>query len=302
MRQLVTFARLRGLLAALVLFIFVLPAHAAHPNGYPIHIHSLCSDQVYLNSSAGDLMHAANHNAGGVTWQNWGHPVGYTLWGKPTLASWGASRMDIYSTAIDGVGAKKLFHRSWDDGTDSGWQLVSTHPGCTQIPCPYNFDPGSPPSATSWGPNNVVLSIVDQSVAPHLVTGTSTDGLNFGWADRSNNGDWLEPTAAPDVGSHDSGTADVFVTDIFHNIQHFWIVNGSAGWDASPPNNSGQPVKAGTGPAVVGRGDQRFLLQYTGADNSVWQREYNFGWRSWVRILWPGGVNSTYSESDVSSW
>src|SRR6185437_27819 len=106
----------------------------------------------------------------------------------------------------------------------------------------------------------------------------------------------LDTTAAPDIGSHDDGTFDVYATDTsFYDpsLQHFSHVEGTP-TDPAPDRmqNSydydhinGQKVKPGTGPSIVGRGDQRFVVEYTGADGSVWQREYDFGFKNWTRIL-----------------
>ncbi len=247
---------------------------------------------TFTLAGSGDLWQAAIQ-PGWTTaqWRNWGHPIGYTLIGKPAVASWGASRLDIYALAAAGL-TKVLFHRSWDDGTDSGWQLLASSP---------YFTPGSSPTAASWGPGNVVVGVLSTNGPPNLWYAISSDGQNFaGWTAAGNNGYSLDSNASPAVGSHDEGTADFFVSDAVGSLKHFWLTNygGTSGWDSL--GNSGTRAKSGTGPTVVGRGDQRLLAGYTGDDGSFWQREYDFGWEaSWHRILWPGG---TYNEGQVSSW
>ncbi|MGH7327827.1 MAG: hypothetical protein ACREJX_05705 [Polyangiaceae bacterium] len=56
---------------------------------------------------------------------------------------------------------------------------------------------------------------------------------------------------------------------------------------------------SGTGPSVVGMGDQRFMLEYTGSDESIWQIEYDFGFNHFTRLH---DVNGSPRDPDVSSW
>ncbi len=271
------------------------PAAVSHD---PEHI------DVFARATSGDLWQRATANGGQSLsqWADWGRPTGYVFAGRPTIASWGANRIDIYAVGTPtGGGARALFHRSWDDYLDSGWQAVVTNCG---LSCSgQNFTPGGAPGATSWGPGGVQVAILDDATVPNLWVGQSTDGQAFTWNNVGNNNDWLDPAAAPDLGSHDVNTVDVFVADIFHTLQHYWISNGTSGWD--PPGNNGNPlslptaVKSGTGPSVVGRGDYRLLVNYTDANNSVWQREYDFGWKNWQQILYNSG---TAQDSDVSAW
>jgi hypothetical protein len=254
---------------------------------------------VYETSAAGDIWHIASQDGGAThtIWQNWGHPSTFTFSGRPAVTSWGSNRMDIYAVAQTGS-SKALWHRSWDDGNDSGWLLVLTP----------SFTVSSPPGATSWGPANVEVALVD--TAGNLQVGTSTDGQTITWLNEGNTTPALDVNAAPDIGSHDANSYDVYATDTSYlspGLEHFYYSSTAiptTGWnrlgnsyDADPVH--GQKVKIGTGPTIVGRGDQRFMLEYTGQDGSVWQREYDFGFKSWTQILYSSG---TFYDADVSAW
>ncbi len=251
--------------------------------------HDPYSIDVFLNTTSGELWQAASPDGGqSHTWNNWGHPSGYVFSGKPTVASAGSNMLDIYAIAIPtGGGARALFHRSWNDYVDSGWLAMS--PG---------FTPLSPPGATSWSAGNITLAVLDDSGFLHV--GLSVAGQNFTWTNAGNNGIPLS-SAAPDVAAHDQGSYDVFVADINGALQHYWAVGfpfSTSGWDSSV-TDPGYTVKAGTGPGVVARGDQRLLVSYTTTLGSVRQREYDFGWKPWGTVLYANGTNQ---DADVSSW
>ncbi|MGH7281198.1 MAG: hypothetical protein ACRELY_06730, partial [Polyangiaceae bacterium] len=251
---------------------------------------------VFVTSTAGDIWHVATQD-GGTTifpWGNWGHPFispnTYSFVGRPTVTSWGASRLDIYARArvTPGQGPLSLFHRSWDAGSDSGWQLVST-PG---------FTISSPPGASSWAPHHVELAVVD--TAGNLWEGFSPDGASFtSWVNLGAGSPYpaFDINAAPDIGSHDLNTYDIYLTDVSGGLQHFSYVNGSRAPHDRPFPSAG--VKAGTGPTVVGLGDQRFMLSYTSGSGAVWQATYDFGFNSWLGILSNG---RSLVDADVSAW
>jgi hypothetical protein len=44
-----------------------------------------------------------------------GRPAG------PTVASWGASRLDVFATVVTSSGTSAILRRAWDNGADSGW-------------------------------------------------------------------------------------------------------------------------------------------------------------------------------------
>ncbi len=245
---------------------------------------------VFVRASNGHVYQAYTQN-GGMThggWADWGAaPAPYTFYGKPTVASWGASRLDIYTGGQDAAGHRTLFHRSWDNGAASSWTAVTT-----------NYVPASSPAATSWGPSRIDVVQLGQDGLLHQLT--STDGTNYSQQAWPSVATTL--VGDPDIGSHQRGYLDAFIGDVGGQIWHAWQYPSGQftphGWDAlgSPPS---VVMRTPSNPAVVGMGDYRLRVRMTGSDGSVWMNMYDYGWTGWQPVLWQGG---TWSGGAVSSW
>ena len=235
---------------------------------------------VYAVDANGHLGHRASTDGGHtIPVDDWGRlPTFYSYVGKPDVSSWGSGRLDIFIRGYYSISrSNTLFHRSWDNGTDSGWVNIGTPTGGV----------GSAPTAVSTSPGTIDLFVMNTLGV--LYHSHSNDGSTFGtWES------WGAPpytfTGDPDSASWgpsqtmDKG-ASAFRLDVFVMAQNGTLMHR---FSTSGDNTTGfwvsetDPGTALVGsPSVVGMGDQRYTVMVPTSIGRFSQEIVSFGGSTW---------------------
>jgi hypothetical protein len=100
---------------------------------------------VFVQDSEQVMWHAASGDDGATSgWDSWGSlPQGWRFTDTPSAASWGAGRIDLFSTGTNDA-TIALWQRTWDGGTFSNWHQVNPPP-------PNGVLPATGPAVVTWG-------------------------------------------------------------------------------------------------------------------------------------------------------
>jgi hypothetical protein len=162
-----------------------------------------------------------------------------------------------------------VLHRSWDNGTDSGWTDIG----------PPSGGVASAPAAVSWGYKEIDVFVLGAD--GNLYRATSTNGTTFtAWSSRGRPaGQTL--TGDPDVGSWLPGRLDVYFVNTAGSLSHFLhddSIGGFENWDTWLPP-AGYTFTGS--PTAVGMGDYRIKVSPVTTTGTF------------VQYLWtPNGVTS----------
>jgi hypothetical protein len=255
---------------------------------------------VFTLDTAGNLWDTGSDDGGNTFWwYNWGPaPPGWSFivesynpgkWG-PSVSSWGNYRLDLVLVATDGVN-RALFHRSWDNWADSGFQSYPM-------------------------PNGVTLASGPASVAPYpdgfttFIWATTGDLWEWGFDGPTNTvsfGNWGHPAGIdltaqnPSAASWGPYRYDIFATDPLGQypsyVPHVWHayldeVAELFGWDSWELPGSGS--YRGTG--VASLGDDRLKVVVT-KDGGYVVRTWDYGDLGWSSVYGAAG-----SDTGVIAW
>jgi hypothetical protein len=100
---------------------------------------------VFVQDYEQVMHHASSNDNGGTNgWDSWGSlPQGWRFTNTPSATSWGAGRIDLFSTGTDDA-TIALWQRTWDGGTFSDWHKVDPPP-------PNGVLPATGPAVVTWG-------------------------------------------------------------------------------------------------------------------------------------------------------
>ena len=99
---------------------------------------------VFVQDSTQVMRHASSSDDGATNgWDSWGSlPQGWRFTNSPSAVSWGAGRIDLFSTGTNGSKIA-LWQTSWDAGTLTPWHQIT-------LP-PHDVLPATGPAAVTWG-------------------------------------------------------------------------------------------------------------------------------------------------------
>jgi len=200
-------------------------------------------------------------------WSDWQDLDG-ALASAPTVASWGANRLDVF---VRGP-ADHVWHIWWNGSAWSGWEDLD---GLTQ----------DAPAACSWGPDRIDLFArgTDNALWHKYWNGSA-------WSSWVSLGGAL--SSAPAVTAWGANRLDVLVRGPSNHLWHKWW-NGSAwsGWE----DLGGALADA---PAVASQGVNKLDVFVRGPFDHVWQKSWTgAAWTDWVDR---GGV--TNAAPAACSW
>lgn len=263
---------------------------------------------VFAIDANAHLGHLFTTNGGvSVGVDDWGTlPAPYYFWSKPEVASWGAGRLDVFVRGANfSAGVSLIFHRSWDDGADSGWVPMGALPGGVAI----NSAPAAVSAQYENANGRLDLDVFVQGDDGILYHSSTVDGAAFtGWES------WGSPPS-PAVGDPDAASwgpashasvapigprrLDVFFTAQNGTLLHRWSVNGSnttGGWDVwNPP--AGTTFVAGV--AAVGMGDQRLMVSAPTSAGGFAQTIWDFAPKPWTSLT---AYFAPQSGSTLTAW
>ena len=126
---------------------------------------------VFVQDSNQVMRHASSSDDGGTNgWDSWGSlPQGWRFTNTPSAVSWGAGRIDLFSTGTNDS-TIALWQTTWDAGTLSPWHQIT-------LP-PHDVLPATGPAAVTWGEG---LSPVEWTVWP-----THANDADFPWFNKEN--------------------------------------------------------------------------------------------------------------------
>jgi hypothetical protein len=126
---------------------------------------------VFVQDSNQVMRHASSSDDGGTNgWDNWGSlPSGWSFTNTPSAVSWGAGRIDLFSTGKNAA-TTALWQRTWDAGAFSKWHQVA--------PLPNGVMPATGPAVVTWGEG---ISPAEWTAWP-----THPNDADFPWFNREN--------------------------------------------------------------------------------------------------------------------
>ncbi len=184
----------------------------------------------------------------GIPWESLGGP---NIAGRPTIASWGTERLDVFARGTDNA----LWHL-WYDGAWHSWESLGG-------------SLSSPPAAVSVGAGQI-----------DLVARGTDNAIWHVWYDRGFHWESLGgPMGAgsPAVASWAPNRFDVFARGTDNQLWHRWWDNGWFNWEPLGGN-----LTSGVG--AVSRTFGVIDVVGRGTDGGVWVRTFNGGWQPWKPI------------------
>ncbi len=232
-------------------------------------------------------------NDGGVTMfggDDWGAgPSGYTLFGSPTVASWGPFHLDVFSLGRTLSGTTKLWHKMWNQNADGSVTITDWE------------DWGSPPTDTLYYSSGVTAVSDEPNRVDAFLVATNSNGSvtnlwqawRMGssgsptWNNFGNPGPGVTLFGTPSVASWGAQRWDVFVGDLSsnRNLQHwFWDSSCCTGWDnwGTLPSGGGMSL---ADPSVIAMGDNRLHIYVQGNDTNIYKRTWDWGDKGWSSSL-----------------
>jgi spore germination protein YaaH len=196
--------------------------------------------------------------------------LGGALNGGPDVASWGATRADVFMRGSD----NQLYHAAWDA---TGWHWESLGGALA-----------SDPGAVSMAPNRIDVFVrgTDNNLWHRWFDGTKWYGYeNLGGGGLS---------SGPDVASWGNNRLDIFVRGSDNQLWHRW-------WDgiAWRPWEPLGGVLA-SDPTAVSWGPNRIDVFARGTDNQLWHKWWDgIAWRPWEPL--GGGLTSSPDAASCAS-
>jgi hypothetical protein len=217
---------------------------------------------LFAYDNFGNLGHIYQTPQGVIGQDNWGFPypgtTAYTR--KPEVTSVGFGRLDLFATMScpscwPGGTTEVVAHRSWDQGTDSGWAI-----NLPLLPVPGGVVVASAPAAVSAGPTELDVFVRGSDNNLYRSTSTSSQQNFSSWTNWANVGSPGPVQGDPDAASWGPGRLDVFFVAAGGNgLTHYSYDHGTSfGWEfwPTPP---GFPILTGT-PTAIAMGDQRLKV------------------------------------------
>jgi hypothetical protein len=230
--------------------------------GQANHFATPTADGGRLYVAAGSTVHGYNL----TPWFQW-EQLGGPLTSGTDVASWGASRLDVFARGAD----QSLMHKSYDGTTWTAWESLG---GVL----------GGSPGAVSWASGRIDAFVrgTDNQLWHRWYAG----GSWFPWESLGGN-----ITSGPDVASWASGRLDVFARGADNSLMHKWYsATGWSGWESLGGVLGGSP-------GAVSWASGRLDVFVRGTDSQLWHRWYQNAWSAWESL---GGTIT--SGPDVSSW
>lgn len=179
---------------------------------------------VYVRDSNNQLQHAHTSDGGAThVWDNWGAPSGYFFVGNPDVSSWRPGRLDVFAVArMNNLCIFSLFHRSWENGVDSGWQNWGS---------PVGAIIGSGPAAASWDVNRMDVFVLDAASPPNIWHLYTPDGGTTRYWEAWAGPPGITLTGDPDLAAWGPLRLDLVLRDSNGHLRHNYWNNGARGWD-----------------------------------------------------------------------
>lgn len=248
--------------------------------------------------ASGAVSHRTSTAASSGSWAT----VGGVVTADPDLASWGATRIDLFVRG----GNAGLYQSTWSSG--SGWQQWVDLGGKIL----------GGPAAVAWGPDRLDVFARGQNSALYHRGWTAANG----WQPWESLGGWL--TSDPDVASSAPGRLEIFARGGDQALWRLaWTGTAWTGWESLGGSLTSGPgatswgtgrlhvFARGTDHGLIGRvwtsasgwepwyslegrlisapdaaaqGSGRLDVVTRGTDGDVWQRTWNAGWQPWFRV------------------
>ena len=199
------------------------------------------------------------HGTDGMVWHMafggaWSRPENLSgvLGAGVAAASWGAGRLDVFTTKVD----SGVYHKVFDGSRWSEWE-------------PLGGTASSAPTAVAWSAGRLDL----------FVRGTD-NALYHKWYDgRWSGWEWLGGALAsgPAVASWAAGRLDVFARGTDNTLQHKWYDGRWSSWESLG-------VTPASELAAVSWGPNRIDVFARGADNTLQHKWYDGAWSGWESL------------------
>ncbi|HSW80598.1 MAG TPA: PA14 domain-containing protein, partial [Candidatus Saccharimonadales bacterium] len=215
---------------------------------------------LFARGSANDLVYKSWN---GTSWTSWQH-IAACLMGDPSVASWGANRLDVFVEGCNGTGVN-LFHIAYD-GTWHSWETIGT----PRI--------SSAPSVVAWGSNR--LDIFAKAASGNTLYHNYWSGSAWGTAG-DNEGGCI--TGAPVATSRVVNTLDIFAQHCSgsgNNLDQI-TYNGTA-WQSW----ASVPLHVDNTPSVASLNSSQIDVVSTDSNSHVQQATWTSGggWTGWSQL------------------
>jgi hypothetical protein len=230
------------------------------------------TDVFVINQSQTIDHGGLNPGQGGfVWWDNWGSPVpGHTLVGISAVSG-RSGLLDVFVTdSSPANGTNSLYHRRWDNGTDTNWQLVSV------AGLPSRFGGPGAVAGGSNGPDSWDVFVRGWNTATlrwNIYHVMAPAGTYVYAADNIGDPGGASLNSDPHAASWSNGRMDVVVSDAVGAIRHIYsgVCSAHTPWYCTSYqwfwNTWGSPA-VGSAPNVVAYGPNNLHVYARQASDS----------------------------------